>query len=257
MLAPPSHEDDLNRFYGLVRELERGLRRKREIEDVRTYSDWPERGVYLLFENGELRSSIQNSDGQAQMRVTRIGTHAIKSGAQSTLLGRLKAHRGNGSGGGNHRGSILREHVGNALLNSPDCRLDVPTWNKDISSRDRPQEEKELESRVSAYVGKMQVLWIRVDDEPSRTCDRAFLEENMIALLSQNSKAVDPPSRSWLGNYSPEPVIRSTGLWNVRSVGREYHHEFLDILNVYVEITIGRRQSSGLSLAPKGWILRR
>src|SRR3546814_948865 len=45
-------------------------------------------------------------------RVVRIGTHALRAGATSTLRGRLRQHSGSHSGSGSHRGSIFRPLTG-------------------------------------------------------------------------------------------------------------------------------------------------
>ncbi len=52
------------------------------------------------------------------LRVVRVGTHLIKNGGSNTKLWeRLKAHKGTKSGSGNHRGSVFRLLVGQALWN--------------------------------------------------------------------------------------------------------------------------------------------
>ena len=64
----------------------------------------------------------------SDFRVVRIGTHALAAcGSRSTLRQRLGQHRGGASGRGNHRGSIFRLLVGQALLTRgglPPC----PSW---------------------------------------------------------------------------------------------------------------------------------
>ena len=75
---------------------------------------WPLQGVYFFFEPGEMRE-----DGRTP-RVVRVGTHAVSEGSKTTLWQRLSRHkgheRGKYAGGGNHRGSVFRLHVGAALL---------------------------------------------------------------------------------------------------------------------------------------------
>jgi hypothetical protein len=78
--------------------------------------DWPDRGVYFFLEPGETR------DSPDQMRVTRIGTHAVSGGSSTSLWDRFKQHYGTGSGSsnhphhGNHRGSVYRKRVGEAII---------------------------------------------------------------------------------------------------------------------------------------------
>lgn len=63
---------------------------------------------------------------------------------------------------------------------------------------------------------------------------RAYLERNSIGLLTAQTPPVDAPSAQWLGNHSPETVIRRSGLWNLNHVGRPYDPAFLDKLEEYV-----------------------
>ncbi|MEX2551954.1 MAG: hypothetical protein WD627_03005, partial [Actinomycetota bacterium] len=100
---------DLERFYHLLFELERRVGGKRTLGECHGRMRWPARGVYFFFEPEERRSSY------GTMRVVRVGTHALTPGSSSTLWGRLRQHRGRGSGSGNHRGSIFRLHLGAAL----------------------------------------------------------------------------------------------------------------------------------------------
>ena len=74
--------------------------------------NFPDRGVYFFFEEGE-----HLKDQKGISRVVRVGTHAITIGAQATLWQRLRQHKGNengnfGENGGNHRGSIFRKLLG-------------------------------------------------------------------------------------------------------------------------------------------------
>lgn len=99
----------------------------------------------------------------------------------------------------------------------------------------------------------MSVLWIDVDDIPGPDSDRAYLERNLIGLLSGPSGAIDLASREWLGLQSPRQEISQSGLWNLNYLDYEYDPKMLDILDEYVDITIGKRASTGVSLAPSGW----
>src|SRR3569832_104365 len=86
--------------------------------------NWPARGVYFFTEAGEERTDT----GEGR-RVVRVGTHALVSGSNTSLWGRLSQHRGRRSnGGGNHRGSIFRLIVGTALINRHG--YDPLSWGK-------------------------------------------------------------------------------------------------------------------------------
>ena len=112
-MADVDRLNDLRRFYDLLAALERKLGGKRTLADCDGRMDWPRRGVYFFFETGEIR--VHSGQG---LRVVRVGTHARTSGGRTTLWKRLSRHRGvRKSGGGDHRGSIFRLHVGTALIN--------------------------------------------------------------------------------------------------------------------------------------------
>jgi hypothetical protein len=88
---------------------------------------------------------------------------------------------------------------------------------------------------VSTVIGLMPFLWLEVNDTPGIASDRAYLERNCIALLSNFGKEpIDAPSEHWLGSCSPQETIRKSGLWNTNHVGDTYTPTFLDALEKYV-----------------------
>jgi hypothetical protein len=106
-----SRLSDLVRFYALLDRLKQRLGGTRSLATLNSFRDGPTRGVYFFFEPFEARK--ESGDGP---RVVRVGTHALTAGSRSTLRQRLIQHRGQASGLGNHRGSIFRLLVGEALL---------------------------------------------------------------------------------------------------------------------------------------------
>jgi hypothetical protein len=212
--------EDLDRFYQLLHDLQEALGGKRVLGKCRTLMRWPRRGVYFFFEQGETRGSGRS------MRVVRVGTHALRIGSRSRLWGRLKQHRGSMRGGGNHRSSIFRLHVGAALINRYPEKWRVPTWGND-SPVDRKC-ERPLEMAVSETIGGMSVLWLDIPDEPGPDSDRGYVERNAIALLSTVGAQTDPPSPNWLGLHSVKSDIRRSGLWNRNHLFDSYDPEFLD-----------------------------
>jgi hypothetical protein len=113
--------------------------------------DWPERGVYFFFSTDERRAETN------QLRVTRVGTHAVSSGSGTSLWNRLRTHRGANSGtyggGGNHRGSVFRKRVGEALIARHGLGDEYPHWGVGSSAdRERRLAEHDLEARVSDYI---------------------------------------------------------------------------------------------------------
>ena len=189
--------------------------------------NWPRRGVYFFFENGEERSG--SGDGP---RIVRVGTHAVTSSSGATLWNRLSQHRGVAStGGGNHRGSIFRKLVGLALIErNPECTLE--TWGKGASAPKSVRDgEFELERTVSRVIGKMPFLWLEVDDPPGPESLRRYIEKNTITLLSGYCRPdIDPPRDSWLGLHCPREKVRRSGLWNQQNVEDDYEPGFLSVL---------------------------
>lgn len=221
-------------FYDLLSQLSQRLGGPRMLVDCDARSGWPRRGVYFFFEPGEHRA-----EGSA-LRVVRVGTHALRS-SSSTLWGRLSQHKGTVAGrrpgGGNHRGSIFRLHIGEALIAIGDYPAEVTArWGRGTSA---PAEvvaaEYPLELAVSRYIGAMPVLWLDVDDEPGAGSDRGVIEAGAIALLSNyGGPPVDPPSPGWLGRHSSRASIRESGLWNVNHVTAQASGEFLPILSARI-----------------------
>ena len=222
---------DLEQFYGLLSVLEKQPGQGRKLAEYTGRSSWPARGVYLFREPGECRSTPSDVP-----RIVRVGTHAVSANSKSTLWNRLRAHRGNRDGGGNHRGSIFRLHVGTALLVRDRATLgELPTWAEGSTApRLTRATEAAHERRVSAYIGNMSVLWVDVPDEPGPKSDRAYIERNAIALLSNQLKPLDPPSIHWLGLHSPRADIRYSGLWNLNHVHERYEPAFLNRLADFI-----------------------
>lgn len=232
----PNRVNDINRFYEILDELASRVGGTQKLKNCDGYMDWPNRGLYFFLEPGEYRS------GNSQRRVTRIGTHAVSAGSQTSLWNRLKGHMGTGNGssghphGGAHRGSVYRKRVGESIIAKHDLHDDYPDWDKRWSSITRTRaevrdEEYILERRVSAYIRDQPFLWVNIDDEPSPESNRAYIERNTIALLSNfESPPIDPRREDWLGGYSKSQEICESGLWNVNHVAESYDPSFLDML---------------------------
>ena len=222
--------DDLSRFYGLLGDLENKLSGKRILSECNGKMAWPKRGVYFFFENGELRD-----DGTA-LRVVRVGTHAVSKDSRTTLWGRLRQHRGNQNGGGNHRGSIFRLHVGTATIAME--KESCPTWGVGGSATNEVRiSEKPLEALVSEIIGQMPFLWLEADDTPSAGSIRSLIERNSIALLSNFGKEekIDAASAKWRGHYCKNESVKKSGLWNVNHVDERYDPLFLDELEKLIK----------------------
>ncbi len=244
-------EQALNSFYSMLMQLEAQLGGARILGECSGKKAWPERGVYFIYEPGEFRGS-----DCAKNRVTRVGTHMVSQGSKASLWNRLRTHRGHANGKGNHRASVFRRHVGEAIMQKEGGRISSPSWGlKQSAPREIVNQESELEREVSRYIGHMSVVWLEVPDESGPWSDRAFLERNAVALLSKKGRKADPPSTGWLGRHSPTEAIRKSGLWNVDFVAYRYDHRFLDVFAAYVDITTNKRSRPSEYLAPKDWYL--
>lgn len=228
-----AREEDLNRLYQIMTVLEQRVRGKRLLSDCHGKMPWPQRGVYFFFEKGELREN-------GEIRIVRVGTHALTRTSGTTLWNRLSQHRGTVGGrhpgGGNHRGSIFRLHVWTAIINK-DC-LEMPTWGIGSTAKgDIRDSEYPVEKMVSDYIRSMPFLWLAVNDPPGPESLRGYIERNSIGLLSNFGKdmAIDPPSPNWLGRYADRDKVRLSGMWNVNHVDESYDPTFLDVLSRKVE----------------------
>jgi hypothetical protein len=230
-----SRRADIGCLYQLLDRLRERLGGYRYLGECNGHMEWPQRGVYFFFETCEYREIGRD------LRVVRVGTHALTAGSSTTLWQRLSQHRGqiggSHAGGGNHRGSVFRRHVGTARLN----RSDYPdalraTWGHGSTApRSTLDIEHLLEQDVSRFVRGMPFLWLDVPDAPGGMSDRGEIEENAIAMLSnRGKKPVDPPSSEWLGRYADQAKVRESGLWNVQHVDATYEPRFLITLSRYI-----------------------
>ena len=237
---------DIQRFYNILKMLEEIQGGYRTLDESSGQMDWPERGVYFFFEGGENRSN----SGQGH-RVTRVGTHALIEGSSSTLWKRLRMHRGTlrggRPGGGNHRGSVFRHHVGTALKARDDWSEKVAgEWEEGSSAPASVRDaEYPLEQAVSDYIRQMPFLWLGIGDAPGPDSLRGYIEENTIALLSNYGadQPIDPPAEDWLGRWAASDEIEASGLWNVNHVNKEYDPDFLTILEDLVSEKTNNKKS--------------
>ena len=225
-----SKRDDLIAFYALMDELERRIGGKRRLSEADGRMTWPNKGVYFFFEPGEDRSC----SGQGP-RVVRVGTHGLTASSRSSLWQRLRQHRGTlNPPGGNHRRSVFRRLVGNALIGR-DPR--IGSWGtkkiKDVRHAERP-----LEEMVSRRIGGMSVAFVPIEDAPGPDSERRYVERNAIALLSGFPKrASDLPSPNWLGRHCDREKVQLSGLWNNHHVVGVHESGFLSVFERLVDAT--------------------
>lgn len=214
-----SRIDSIIGLYTFLDSLENMLGGKRQLSECNGRMEWPSHGVYFFFEEGEVRH--ESGDGQ---RVVRVGTHGLKIGGKSSLWGRLRSHRGNAGGkGGNHRGSIFRLLVGEALIRKAGPKGYPPKatefWgNGNSAPREITHHETPVEFRVSEIIGNMPFLWLGVPDREQR----AIIEKYCVSLLSNFDveQPIDCPSDDWLGRHlNPERTRHlQSGLWQTDHV---------------------------------------
>ncbi|MFB6254731.1 MAG: hypothetical protein ABEI06_08980 [Halobacteriaceae archaeon] len=230
-------KSDVDHLYDLLDRLADRVGGPKTLDNCHGRMNWPERGIYIFFAADETR------DSSDQRRITRVGTHAVSTGSSTSLWNRLITHRGTFSGkyagGGNHRGSVFRLRVGEAMIEREGLHDEYPEWGEGTSAgSDLREQELEHERRVSSYIRELPFLWIKVNDEPGPESLRGYFERNIIGLLSNyNREPIDPRNSSWLGNDSPNAAIRKSGLWNVDHVSEDYDPTFFEKLEMHIEKT--------------------
>lgn len=223
------------RFLRLMHPLWAAQSGGRRIAEATGRQAWPSRGVYfVLAGHGVARGQVP--------RIVRVGTHAVSQGSKTTLWNRLSTHRGTAAGGGSHRSSIFRLHVGRAWTRYAEAETWPDSWAQGQSAPPGIRlAEARLEQQVSKLIGAMQVIWLDVDDEPGPESERAYLERNAIGLLSRLGLLRPGTEVDWLGHSSSDWRIATSGLWNLNHVFRRPDRDFIDRLTTAVEKTIGRR----------------
>lgn len=221
-------------FYAHLDELAERTGGPMHLTDPGLSRQCPKAGLYFFFESGEVRPN-------GRPRAVRIGTHALTPSSKTTLWGRLRQHFGNtgGSnpGGGNHRGSIFRRHVGSALLNKSDDVQLLASWMAPDPLPGQLDAERALEVEVSRVIRGMPFLWLSVPTRPDGSSDRGFLERNSIAILSTLAGGEEVASPNWLGRHAVAPKVRESSLWNVNHVDDEFEPSSLDLLQAYTGTT--------------------
>jgi hypothetical protein len=228
--APVPDGTAAGRFYQALDQLAEHLGGPRCLRDCHGADGWPRQGVYFFFEPSEVRADGRN-------RVVRVGTHALTAASQATLWGRLRQHRGHVGGrhpgGGNHRASVFRRHIGAAIIRrqklSPDL---LDSWLDRHGPRPgHADQEARIEEAISGYIGAMPILWLAVEQR----ADRGYIERNSIALTSCLADGLDQPSPGWLGHDAARTEISQSGLWNIEHI--RHHHEpgFPDLLDQLIQ----------------------
>ena len=188
--------------------------------------DLPNQGVYFFFDPNE-----PTQFSKVVPRLVRVGTHGVSEGSKASLRNRLRTHLGTGEGLGNHRSSVFRLHVGDALIRKNNMRDQFPHWGKgqttEIEIRRR---EAELESAVSTYISQLQIVVLEVSDQANKESARSLIERLSIAVFTEDFFPIEEPSLDWLGLFSQHQTIVQTGLWNLRDSGSRADLQIVDLL---------------------------
>lgn len=249
-LMNESTKNDLNKFFRIIKRFKNAgliLDVGKEINSKNT----PLKGLYLFFDDKEYRPFPQNFP-----RICRIGTHGVSKGSKATLWQRIKNHKGNLDKTGNHRGSIFRLHIGTSIINKH--KIICPTWGKgQISDKIIENAERKIEIQVSDYISALKILCIDIRDEASKNSDRAYLEMNLIALLTNKTNPVDYPNTEWLGYWCKNETVKKYAIWNVAHTQSKYDPLFFNVLEEYSSLTINGKKPPAKSIAPKDWNSKR
>ncbi|MCK1266886.1 MULTISPECIES: DUF6884 domain-containing protein [unclassified Bradyrhizobium] len=175
----------------------------------------PDQGVYFFFDPAE-----KTLFSESLPRLVRVGTHGVSAGSRATLRDRLRTHLGTSDGYGNHRSSVFRLHVGEALIRRDGMRDRYPNWGigQNLTGADRDN-ERPLEKVVSEIIGSLSVCCIAVADKSAKESARSVIERLSIALFTEHLLPVEASGPLWLGLHSKHDVIAKTGLWNLRDAG--------------------------------------
>lgn len=237
----------ISELYNILSDLSNANCGNIQFNEFNSLNKFPKQGLYFFFESDQNRSYLSS-----EKRVVRVGTHGVSKGSKSLLWTRLRTHRGTGEGSGNHRSSIFRLHVGSAIIKK--MGLDCPTWGKGQSaSKEIREKEAGIESLVSEFLRKMSFSWLNIPGEASAMNDRAYIEQNVIALLSGPIGPLDVGSNGWLGYFASHPAVSQSSLWNVNHVNQKYDQRFLEVLARYSDFTTGKKNAPAKPLAPRDW----
>jgi len=183
-------------------------------------NELPDNGIYFFYERGECWGH-----SGTKPRIVRVGTHRDGNFqsriAEHFLLDERKMTFTRDQSAPHDR-SIFRKNIGRSLLNRTSDSY-LPVWELDFMKRAvcaRSRHLRDIGKEVGIEREITRILresfsfrCIEVAEEVHRLGHEG-LERALIGTLAgcRNCR----PSAQWLGNYSPKPKIRASGLWLVQ-----------------------------------------
>jgi hypothetical protein len=185
-------------------------------------SDLPAHGIYFFYEEGEIGIHFGSKP-----RVVNVGTHRgdnFGSRISEHFLLDEKGMKFTADQPAPRDRSILRRHIGSALLNKASDPY-LPVWELDFTKRKNRDEKKhlrdiakevEIENEVSRILrDTFSFRFIEIADENERMGSEG-LKSALIGTLSGCDLCL--ASSGWLGKHSPTSKIRESGLWLMQSL---------------------------------------
>lgn len=155
-------------------------------------------GLYLLFEAGETGPS-------GLQRVVHIGANE----SPGRLVERLRDFYPRED----HSKSILRKHIGRALLSKQGNYDYLPVWKaKKTDARYNPALEGRLEREISRIGESFRFVLLAAPDAERRKA----LKRNLLSTLA--FAAENAPGPGWLGHHHDDANISQSGLWNLQEI---------------------------------------
>jgi hypothetical protein len=107
-----------------------------------------------------------------------------------------------------------------------------------METPDLREQEHPLELDVSEYIRNLPMLVVDVPGDAGPNSDRAWLEANLIALVSQHRRRQPElrPSDS-LTAESEAPTVWRTGLWNIDHTDSLFDPTAVEKLQSYADAT--------------------
>lgn len=177
----------------------------------------PHNGIYFFYEDGEWCEHNNKC-----LRIVRIGTHKSNNFRSRIndhfLLGEKKMNFNSMKPAPKDR-SIFRKNIGRALLNrDKDNYLEM--WEIDFTTRNRReqdgqrrdiQKEKIIEEGITQILRKSFSFRFLIVDCQDKRMGKKGLESSLIGTVARCKRC--KASNNWLGNHSPKPEIKQSGLW--------------------------------------------